>query len=57
MIKFFNVFAGVGGFRAKFKRLRNAATINVAHIPGLRPKSAHKAAVAATGAEWEAADG
>jgi len=37
-----------------YKQAGNAVTVNVVHALGLRLKTAHAAAVAATGAEKEA---
>ena len=47
MIRFFDMFSGIGGFRAGLERAGNTH--------GLRLKTTHEAAVAATGAEQEAA--
>lgn len=44
MIRFFVMFSGIDGFRAR-----------LIHALGLRLKAAHKAAVGATGAERKAA--
>lgn len=46
MIRFFDMFSGIGGFRAGLEREGNTL--------GLRLKAAHEASVGATGAEQEA---
>lgn len=47
MMRFLDMFSGIGGFRARLERKGNTL--------GLRPKAAHKAVVGATGARMEAA--
>lgn len=69
MMRFFDMFSGIGGFRAGLERAGgftcishceidkhagNAVTVNVVHAIGLHLKTTHKAVVGATGAEKEA---
>lgn len=59
IIKFFDMFAGIGGFRAGLERAGGFACIGYCeidkHTLGLRLKAAHAVAVAVTGVEKEAA--
>lgn len=52
MIRFFDIFSGIGGFSIGPERAENAATINIAH---LCLNAAHEASMGATGVRKEAA--
>ena len=51
MIRFFDMFSGIGGFRAGLERA--GVTVNVVHAIDLRLKAAHEASVGTTEARKE----